>query len=336
MVNPMSDFPHRQHARTAALGLAVITACLLAACGTTQAPGEPNGVTVAPLPPLPAVAPPPAPPAVVAPANPLAQQQAQKIAQSVADLLEAGNEDPARTELQRALQLDPANKLALNLQRQMTEDPITTLGRESFPYVVRSGDTMSRIAGRFLGDIYAFHILARYNNVKVPRQVGEGQTLRIPGKAPPMTAGASPSPRETRAAEPLRPTPAAPAVAPPAAPPGAAPAPAEPSVDPLVAAGDAAFRSGQAAAAAGSLDKALAEYKRAAGLGYPTASAQVESLTKRLVDTHSRNARTAMARQDLEGAIRSWDRVLEVDPSNETARLERQKALRLKDKVKAL
>jgi hypothetical protein len=43
-----------------------------------------------------------------------------------------------------------------------------------------------------------------------------------------------------------------------------------------------------------------------------------------------------MARQDLDGAIRSWDRVLAIDPVNETARLERQKALRLKDKVKAL
>ena len=29
--------------------------------------------------------------------------------------------------------------------------------------VVRDGDTLSRIAGRFLGDIYLFHALARYN-----------------------------------------------------------------------------------------------------------------------------------------------------------------------------
>ncbi|KQU73500.1 hypothetical protein ASE08_13605 [Rhizobacter sp. Root16D2] len=301
-------------AGTAVLMTALVAALALSACATKTAepPPEPPAITPAPAP---APEPPPPP-------TPAMQAQSQKVAQGVVELLEAGNEEQARAELQRALTLDPANKLALNLQRQMTDDPQATLGRESFPYVVRSGDTLSRIAGRFLGDIYSFHILARYNNIKVPRQVGEGTTLRIPGKAPP------PEPARPTRPAPAKPEPAAEPAPPPVA---AAPAaPAEPS------AGEKAFRAAEASAKAGNLERALADYKQAASLGVAAAGPKADATSKRLVDTHSRNARSALARQDLDGAVKSWDKVLELDPSNETARLERQKALRLKEKVNAL
>jgi tetratricopeptide (TPR) repeat protein len=302
-------------AGTAALMSALVAALALSACATKPAEPPAEAPATAPAAPAPAPEPPPPP-------TPAMQAQAQKVAQGVVELLEAGNEEQARAELQRALSLDPANKLALNLQKQMTEDPQATLGRESFPYVVRSGDTLSRIAGRFLGDIYAFHILARYNNIKVPRQVGEGTTIRIPGKAPPPEV-----------ARPTRPVPTKPEPAPEPAPPpvAAAPvAPAEPS------AGEKAFRSAEASAKAGNLERALADYKQAASLGIAAAGPKVDATSKRLVDTHSRNARSALARQDLDGAIKSWDKVLELDPANDTAKLERQKALRLKEKVNAL
>jgi len=299
-------------------GAALLAALALSACATKPAEPAPVPETAPATTPAPAPEPPPPP-------TPAQQQQAQKVAQGVVELLEGGNEDQARAELQRALSLDPSNKLALNLQKQMTEDPQATLGRESFPYVVRSGDTLSRIAGRFLGDIYAFHILARYNNIKVPRQVGEGTTIRIPGKAPP------PEPvRATRpATTPAKPAEPEPAAAPPVV--AAVPAaPAEPSP------GEKAFRSAEASAKAGNLERALADYKQAASLGFAAAGPKVDATSKRLVDTHSRNARSALARQDLDGAIKSWDKVLELEPANETAKLERQKALRLKEKVNAL
>src|SRR6218665_1698072 len=174
----------RRPFRVQPLRLLIASALLgLSACSNMPAGyGFPSGDSSAPPPPstpAPAPAAPVAPPPPPAPPTPAQQQQAQRVAQGVVDLLEAGNEEQARVELERALVLDPNNRLALNLSRQMTVDPIATLGPESFPYVVRGGDTLSRFAGRFLGDIYAFHILARYNNIKAPRQVGEGQTLRI-------------------------------------------------------------------------------------------------------------------------------------------------------------
>ncbi|MGY4828959.1 LysM peptidoglycan-binding domain-containing protein [Sphaerotilaceae bacterium SBD11-9] len=304
----------------------VLTAAFVAAlsgCGGIKTPGsapDESGPTSSPPPSQPAPAPAPPPPPTAA-----QQAQAQKAAQGVIELLEVGNEEQARSELQAALALDPNNKLAQNLMRQMTEDPMVALGKESFPYVVRGGDTLSRIAGTYLGDIYAFHILARYNNIKVPRQVAAGQTIRIPGKAPAASAQTPREPAPSRADRR------------PAAEPAPAPAPAVVPPPPAEAsAAEVAYRSGEAANKAGMYEKALADYKRAASLGHPTAGAQADATAKRLIDIHSRNAHAAMARQDLDGAIRSWDRVLEIDPNNETARLEKQKALRLKDKIKAL
>jgi lipoprotein NlpI len=43
-----------------------------------------------------------------------------------------------------------------------------------------------------------------------------------------------------------------------------------------------------------------------------------------------------MARQDLDVSIRNWDRVLELDAGNDTARLERKRAVTLKDRLKGL
>lgn len=296
--------------------------CLLVACQTPpQAPdAEPAPAPVAP-PPRPAEpAPPPVP---TGPASPAAQAQAQKTAMVAVNLLETGREDQARVELQNALTLDPANKLALNLMRQLTVDPVATLGRESFAYTVRSSDTLSQIAGRFMGDIYAFYILARYNDIKVPRQVAGGQVIRIPGKAPPPGT----LEREARrAAE--APTPAPPPAAPPT--PAAPPPPPEPT------AGMLALRSAETAERAGDLERAAAEYKRAASLDQPAAAGKAEDVRKRLVSRYTVNARTAFVKQDLNGSIRAWDKVLELDPNNDTAKLERQKALMLQKKVEGL
>jgi tetratricopeptide (TPR) repeat protein len=273
--------------------------------------------------PEPAVA--PAEAAASAPAEvvaPLTPQQGQKMAIAAADLLEAGLEDQAKADLLRVLAGDPNNKLAQNLLRQISADPVATLGRESFSYTVRPSDTLSRIAGRFLGDIYAFYILARYNDIKVPRQVAGGQVIRIPGKAPPPGA-LDREPRKPESA-------VVPVVAPPTVP-SPPPLPAdEPS------AGDRALRAGEAAERNGDLARALAEYTRAAGLDHPEAAGRADRVRRTLVSRHTVSARSAFAKQDLDGAIRNWDRVLEVDPENDIARLERRKALALKEKVKSL
>jgi len=303
-------------------------ASVLAACSQvpTSAPAPAPGAAGAPAAPG---APPEAAPVATTPAppaTPALQQQAHKIALNAAVLLESGNEEQAKAELQRALAIDPGSKLAINLMRQITADPVATLGRESFAYVVRPNDSMSAIAGKFLGDIYSFYILARYNNIAVPKQVAGGQTLRIPGKAPP--------PAPPRDAPPSREQPRIEAAAPPVAP--APPPVVAPPPPPEPTPGEKAMRSAEAAERAGDLDRAHNEYRRAAGLDQAGAEAKAESVKRQLVQRYSLAARTAFARQDLDGAIRGWDRVLAVDPANDTARLEKQRALTLKEKVKKL
>lgn len=263
---------------------------------------------------------------VVAPSGPASaasQQQAQKIALAAAGLLELGNEEQAKAELLRAQSLDPNNKLTQNLLRQISADPIATLGRESFPYTVRQNDSLSAIAGRYLGDIYSFYILARYNDIKVPKQVAGGQVIRVPGKPRPEVKPPPPAPA---------PPPAA-AAPPPPPPPVAAPVPPPP---PEPTPGERTMRSAEAAEKSGDLDRALAEYRRAAGQDQPGATAKAEQVRKQLVSRHTLKARSAFAKQDLDGAITAWDHVLELDPANNTARLERQKAADLREKAKKL
>ena len=239
----------------------------------------------------------------------------------VVELLESGNEDQAEIELQRALNLDPNNKLALNLMRQITADPQATLGRESFAYTVRSSDTLSRIAGRYLGDIYAFYILARYNGIQVPKKVSNGQVIRIPGKAP------SPGSDTMRTAPTPAPAPAAvtaPAPTPAPPPPHASlPPPPAPSL------GELAFKRGEAAEKAGRLDAAFEEFQAAAALDHPGAAARAAGVRGSLVASRLRQARQEMANQNPKAALALYDRVLALDPANDAAKLERQRALEL-------
>ncbi len=259
----------------------VLSASLLVACASPP-PATPPAV--APAPTAPAVAPPPVAPtpaalpieptvaAPVAP-SPITPADAPRAIIAAMEFLQAGQEEQAENELKRVLLGDPNNRQAQSLIKQMKDDPVATLGRESFAYRVQPGESLSRIAQRFLGDVQQFYILARYNNIKVPRTLAEGQTIRVPGKAPPAVA----------------------AVAPPSVTvPGTAPAPTEAPADP-------------AASADRQKTEAIARY--------------------------TREARGAFAKQDLDGALRSWEAVLKLDPDNRTAFLEREKILGLKVKL---
>jgi hypothetical protein len=227
-----------------------------------------------------------------APVNlpPLPPGQVTKAVSSAIEMLEGGNEDQASIELQRVLQTEPGHKLAQSLLRQIKDDPVAMLGRESFSYRVQPGESLSKIAGRFLNDVHQFYVLARYNDIKVPRQLAGGQLIRVPGKAPPPGPAPAPAPVPVPVPAPAT----APVVT---APPRPAPAPP--------AASDA------------STDAAALQAQR-----------QREAITR-----HTRAARSAFAKQDLNGAIRAWDSVLELDPNNRTAQLERQKAIDLKEKL---
>ncbi len=104
----------------------------------------------------------------------------------------------------------------------------------------------------------------------------------------------------------------------------------------MVSEADRAFAAGSAARRAGQLDAALVQFQKAEAAGHPRAAAQVAEVRKALVERHSRDARAAVAQQKLDVALRHWDRVLELDPGNDTARVERQRVEKLKAKAAKL
>lgn len=276
-------------ARRTAIAWAALPALWLAGCGGMRygrspapAPAAAPGAAAAPGPGASAPGsspPPPAPPAPETPA-PLPAGQVQRAVTDAVELLEAGKEDEAQALIDRILATDPANRLALSLQRQISTDPVAALGRESFPYTVKPSETLSRIAGRFLNDVFLFYHLARYNGIKVPRQLAGGQVIRIPGKAPPpereagRPAANAPAPAPTPAPSPV------PAPAPVPAPPPQAPAPV-----PAAPANDAAARqreiarltrAARAAFARQQLDEAIRLWDQVLALDPDNATAKLE------------------------------------------------------------
>lgn len=305
-------------ARAAVIGLAG----LVVACASHKPPPEPvlQGA------PAGAQMGPPEPAAPSAPPSAAAQAQAQKEAQAAVEELEDGHEDEARALLRKAMGLDPNNKLALSLLRQLNLDPLTLFGRESFSYTVKPGESLSKIAGHYMGDIYLFYGLARYNDIKVPKQLAGGQVIRVPGRAPAVEEREPARPVAKPAPKPARQMPPAAAAPAPMVQPAAPVAPVAPPAPALAAAASvpAPAPSPAVVEPAPAVDTAAA------------AKAKAEAQRKKLIEQHTQKARASLARQDLDGAIANWSKVLELDPGNDTARLERQKAITLKEKVKAL
>lgn len=249
---------------------------------------------------------------------------------SAVEMLEQGHEDAALAEIQRALQTDPANRLALSLQKQVQGDPQQLLGREYFMYRVPSGESLSRIAGRFLGDVHLFYALARYNDIKVPRQLQGGQTIKVPGKAPPPAAAPATSP-------PAAPV-AAPAVAaPPAAPPHATGAAA--------AANGAASAAGRAAVAPAAAEAIAAQhYRQGLALMAQQKPAEAIEAFDKVLEVEPQHANARLRRTQavnqvgalirlLENSIRRLDAQIAKDPGNAQLKAQRDKVVSERERL---
>ncbi len=158
-----------------------------------------------PEPPAPVVAAPPPPP----PPPPVAEPAPMPVPVLLADArrhLQQGREDLAVPLLELLLELDPGHRPAQVLWRQIREDPVNLLGRETWTYTLQPGESLLKVADRYLKDPLLFHALARLNGVKVPARVAPGLKVRVPGRAP-QAAAAAPAP-PPRPAPPPPPAPA--------------------------------------------------------------------------------------------------------------------------------
>ena len=245
-----------------------------------------------------------------------AKSQSNKMAMEAVDLLNQGREDEAKNLLKQSILLDKDNRVSKNMLRQIASDPLATLGSKSFRHTVRAGETLSMIAHRFLGDVFNFYILAKYNDIRVPRDVFTGQVIKVPGD-PPVEVINKPKP--------VPPSPAEVEVPVVQVVPVAEPSRAEKTYQ----TGIQLLRGGRKEDAYETLQQAMKldpEHK--------LAQAQGEQIRQDLIQKYSRIATSAFHRQDLASTIKAWDKVLVYDPNNESARLKRQQALDLTQRIK--
>jgi tetratricopeptide (TPR) repeat protein len=297
--------------RSARIALAALAALVVAACATPDAtkPAEqrPSSTPSSTAPGstgTPATAATPEVPAAEA------RPMAARLALQAVDQLQVGDEAGARATLDQALKLDPANDLAKNLLAQINADAQRELGATFWRYTVQPGESLSRLAQQYMGDRFRFWILAKYNDITNPSRVSVGQVVKIPGRQP-----ATPPP----------------VVATPEPPPVKAPEPEAPKVDAVAD----AMKRGADMEKSGNLEAAYATYNEVVAR-YPTNTDAVkkrDTTKASLIRTLDRDASQAFQRQNLDLAITKWDRILELDPNNRKARLERERALDLKKRM---
>jgi tetratricopeptide (TPR) repeat protein len=307
----------------ARLAFAAAVAAFIAGCATAPPPAPAPAPAPPPKAPEPVAAPTP-PPAPLVPEQPPAQAtaEAQNLAIAAIDMLQNGDEANAKTTLEKALAYDPANDLAKKLMDQIKADAQTELGSTFFRYTVQRDDSLSKIAQAYMGDRFRFYILAKYNDIANPSKLAAGQVIKVPGRAP-----ATPPPR-------ARPAAPAPATAEPAAAPApAVAAPAEPEAPKKTM--SSLMQQGMAQQKAGNLDAAYASFSEAvrAEPGNKEAATQRDAVKVALVRRYDREAVQAYQRQNLDLAIKKWDQILELDPNNQKAKLERERAVELKKKM---
>ena len=322
--------------------------------------------------------------------------RAQKLVLHATQMIQTGADGTAQAEIQEAVRLDPDNKIAQSLLRQTIADPVAMLGSRYFLYTVQPNDTLSKIAQRFLGDLYQFYILARYNNIQNPSQLEVGTAIKIPGNAPASApATVSPTPAESPPSVPKPKTDAKTlADARKLTQSGAYSQAIEllqrrlqdvpndqPAEDLLVSARlghakqlreqgneDAArqqlqqaltlqpgntkvsaqlreiesslrvervYQNGLQALQSGEREKAYAAFTETLKLNprHAQAAQKAEEVRQDLIQHYHKNAMAAFHRQDLDSAIKEWDKVLVLDPDNESARLNRARALELRERI---
>ncbi len=95
-------------------------------------------------------------------------------------LLEQGEAQHARVELETFLVHQPRSRRARELIRQIDTPVADYFPRDYFEVKLQPGESLSVLARDYLGDLYAFHILARYNLIDTPSRINAGQIIRIP------------------------------------------------------------------------------------------------------------------------------------------------------------
>jgi len=277
-------------------GIVVLTALLLQACVAPGPAEKPAAQTAAPS------------------YVPLANATAKQRFSEALTLLARGEPNAARAELALYLDQQPGSRVARDLLRQIDTPASQYFPPEYEEVTLGSGDSLSSLSKQYLGSVYKFHALAKYNGITEPQRIRLGQRIRIPltdsAKSAFASGDSTPAPAPAEEAdmpEPeMMPEPVEPMVA------EELPEPEPEEPEPVI----------EEAPEPAAVPEPEAPRFSAAEL------AEIESLHK--------EALNAYRRQNLDKAIGLWDEVLALDPEHENARLYRSQAISLKKKLSNL
>lgn len=239
-------------------------------------------------------------------------------------MLEDGQPRQARAELVAYIEQKPRSDVARDLLRQVDEDPEVYFPSDYREITLASGESLSTLAQQYLGSVYQFYALAKYNGIAQPRRLRAGQSLKIPltetarasfamDDDPASLAREVAAEAESRVAAPGRPGSVA------------------------EAGGEAAGTDQAAASAVAQESPAAAAETVEEPLPQPALEPTVVSAASAAESKElHRRALNAFRAQDLDRAITLWDQVLALDPEHENARLYRAQALELQSKLRRL
>lgn len=251
---------------------------------------------------------------------------AQERFREALNLLQRGFSVPARIELEQYLKEKPGSAVAVSLLGQ-----IDTPSEEYFPSDYQQvrlapGQSLSTLSKLYLGSIYKFHALAKYNDINEPNRLRIGQTVRIPLTPRAVAAFAEDEDKSSQAAE-KKPDVVAPAPIEVAA--ELAPETAEPQYIVLPRQRPALGSDMEPEPAMDSEElEAMESSSDLDAEAAPAISQEVEQLHREALDAYRAHK--------LDLAIELWDQVLFYDEDHENARLYRAQAIGLKNKLRDL
>lgn len=213
-------------------------------------------------------------------------------------LLEEGRAAPARLELLEYLKIKPGSTVAQDILAQIDMPPGEYFPEDFHVIQLKSGQSLSTLSKTYLGSVYQFHALAKYNGIARPNKTRVGQRIRIP-----LTMSA----REALRAQ------AAESEIVPAAADGMLTNPDPlPEPEPVLV----------------PVEDALVELEEA--------PAPEPVVSQEQADALHRKALNAYRAQDLDKAIGLWDELLELVPDYESASIYRSQAVELRNKLTTL
>jgi len=233
----------------------------------------------------------------VAPYVPKQGLSAQQRIREALMLLEEGDESAARVEVVLYLQQQPRSELGQDLLRQINLPAADYFPTDYRKIELASGQSLSNISNEYLGSVYKFHALAKYNMIAEPRKLAAGQTIRIPLTDKALAVFESQDSGSVDAAV------------------------DDPAEDSLI---ETEVVEAVETESAEIVEVETVEVN------------EVEIVAAPDVEKMHREALNAYRAQDLSKAIDLWDQVLAVDPGYENASLYRAQAIQLQNKLRNL